>query len=158
LLEGCPIVARGTRVESLIPREPLLACGPFPSLGAAAVASALARGLLQAGVPAVDEQLLENERAGPALDAVLAAEAFDERLRRARALVLAVRTIERRSLAGSAAFELATRARQAGVPAYAVTSAGPDPFTARMLDVQVVLLARGARGIAAAGRKLAAIL
>ena len=54
-------------------------------------------------------------------------------------------------------FEIATRARQAGVPAYAVTGENElDAFDARMLDLQVILEARTVRGLAAAGTKLAA--
>jgi hypothetical protein len=157
-MEGCPIMRSGT-AEPAIPREPLLTCGAFPSLAPAAVASALARGLLDGGVAAVDEQLLGSERGGPGLERLLAAEDFDARLRRSRALILAVAAIERDTLAGSTAFELATRARQGGVPAYAVTSGPvPDAFTARMLDLQVVLVAAGARALRAAGRTLAALL
>ena len=61
-------------------------------------------------------------------------------------------------VAGSAAFEIATRARQAGVPAYAVTGENAlGAFDARMLDLQLVLEARGPRGLAAAGRRLASL-
>ena len=54
--------------------------------------------------------------------------------------------LDRGTLAGSPAFEIATRARQAGVPAYAVTGVNElDAFDARMLDLQVILQASDAR-------------
>jgi glycerate kinase len=81
---------------------------------------------------------------------------FDTRMRRARAVVLGAGRLDRDTLAGSDVFEIATRARQAGVPTYAVTGANElDAFDARMLDLQVILEADGARGLSAAGRKLA---
>jgi hypothetical protein len=81
---------------------------------------------------------------------------FDTRMRRARAVVLGADRLDRDTLAGSDAFEIATRARQAGVPAYAVTGANElDAFDARVLDLQVILEANGIRGLSAAGRKLA---
>lgn len=84
---------------------------------------------------------------------------FDRRMRAARAVVIATPALDDRTLAGSAAFEVATRARQSGVPAYAVTAHdGLDPFEARILDLQVVLEAGNSRELSGAGRKLAAIV
>lgn len=84
---------------------------------------------------------------------------FDRRMRAARAVVIATARLDDRTLAGSAAFEAATRARQSGVPAYAVTASDElDPFEARIVDLQVVLEAGNARALAAAGRKLAALM
>ncbi len=81
---------------------------------------------------------------------------FDERMRRARAVVLGAERLDRETLTGSAVFEIATRARQAGVPAYAVTGANElDAFDARILDLQLILEAHTPRGLAAAGTKLA---
>ena len=81
---------------------------------------------------------------------------FDVRMRRARAMIVGVGRLDRHTLAGSPAFEIATRARQAGVPAYAVTAVDElDPFDARMLDLQVVLEARNTHGLSTAGRTLA---
>jgi glycerate kinase len=78
---------------------------------------------------------------------------------RSRAVVIAAARLDERTLAGSPAFEIATRARQAGVPAYAVTADdGLDAFDARMLDLQLVLQARDGRALAAAGRRLAGIV
>ena len=54
------------------------------------------------------------------------------------------------------AFELATRARQGGVPCYAVTAEnGLDSFQARILDLQLVLQAGAPRSLRAAGSALA---
>jgi glycerate kinase len=80
-------------------------------------------------------------------------------MRRSRAVVVAADRLEEQMLAGSVTFEIATRARQAGVPAYAVTAENRlDRFDARILDLQVILQARDARALAAAGRKLAQVV
>jgi glycerate kinase len=84
---------------------------------------------------------------------------FDVRMRRARAVVVGAERLERATLPASPVFEIATRARQAGVPAYAVTAVNElDAFDARMLDLQVILVASGMRGLSAAGRKLARLV
>lgn len=82
---------------------------------------------------------------------------FDIRLRGARAVVLAAGHLDHETLIrGGGAFEIATRARQAGVPAYAVTRHNAlDLFEMRILDLQAVLEARDAKELEAAGRKLA---
>ncbi len=81
---------------------------------------------------------------------------FDRRMRAARALVIARERLDDRTLAGSIAFEAATRARQSGVPAYAITGHDAlDPFEARIVDLQVILQASTPRALSAAGRKLA---
>jgi hypothetical protein len=78
------------------------------------------------------------------------------RMLAARAVAIAVARLDERTLAGSVAFEVATAARQAGVPAYAVTAQNDlDLFDARMLDLQMVLLARTPGSLAKAGRRLA---
>jgi glycerate kinase len=84
---------------------------------------------------------------------------FDRRMRAARALVIAREHLDDHTLAGSVAFEAATRARQSGVPAYAVTGHNMlDPFEARIVDLQVILQASTARALRAAGRKLAGLV
>jgi len=84
---------------------------------------------------------------------------FDVRMRRARAVVLGERQLEERALRGSVAFEIATRARQAGVPAYAVTGANAlDRFDARILDLQVIIEGSSRRTLVAAGKKLAQVI
>ena len=84
---------------------------------------------------------------------------FDARMRRARAVVLAQRRLQERMLVGSAAFEIATRARQAGVPAYALTAENRlGAFDARILDLQVILEASSPRALEAAARRLAELV
>jgi glycerate kinase len=85
---------------------------------------------------------------------------FDRGMRHARAVVIAAERLDHETLLRSGGvFEVATRARQAGVPCYAVTgSDGLDLFEARILDLQVVLEANGERELVAAGRKLAGMV
>jgi glycerate kinase len=84
---------------------------------------------------------------------------FDRRMRAARAVVIARGHLDDRTLAGSVAFEAATRARQGGVPAYAVTAHDRlDPFEARIVDLQAILEAGTPRALSAAGRKLAVLV
>lgn len=83
----------------------------------------------------------------------------DRRMRAARAVVIAVERLESRALLGSAACEAATRARQGGVPAYAVSAHDElGPFEARIVDLQVILEASTPRTLSAAGRKLAELV
>ncbi len=84
---------------------------------------------------------------------------FSRRMLAARALVIACERLDDRTLAGSVTFEAATRARQSGVPAYAITGRNAlDPFEARIIDLQIILQASTARALSAAGRKLAALV
>ena len=56
-------------------------------------------------------------------------------------------------------FEIATRARQAGVPAYAVAGRNRlDSFDARILDLQLVIEASSERALVAAGRTVATVI
>jgi glycerate kinase len=94
-----------------------------------------------------------------ARSSLLAGLDFDARMRRARAVVLAEELLQESTLRGSIAFEIATRARQGGVPAYAVTGENAlEPFDARILDLQVILEAGDRRALANAGRKLAGLI
>jgi glycerate 2-kinase len=80
-------------------------------------------------------------------------------MRRARAVVVAAMRLEEQTLAGSVTFEIATRARQSGVPAYAVTGENAlDAFGARVLDLQLILRARGRKALVSAGLELAAFV
>jgi glycerate kinase len=80
-------------------------------------------------------------------------------MRRARAVIVAAPRLDERTLEGSPAFEIATRARQAGVPCYAVTAESElDAFDARMLDLQAIQIARSTRALAAAGKRLAQLI
>jgi len=167
LLEGCLIVTAITRTSStLIPQRLLLAIEPFgPRLSAPRVAAAIARGLEEGGAPEPDDCPLplpdaDEEDVRRLLDAL----DFDARMRQARAVVVGAerlqeRTLAGRSLIGTITFEIATRARQGGVPAYAVTAENHlDRFDARILDLQVIFQARDTRALVAAGRKLAQLI
>ncbi len=149
-----------------IPQGLLVACGPFGAgLPAARVAGAIASGLRAAGRSELDLCPLEP-RTGTqeGLRELLRELDFDARMRGARALIVAERDPAERSpgrdgLIASITFELATRARQGGVPAYAITGARAlEPFDARMLDLQVVIEAGSRRALSAAGRTLAALV
>jgi glycerate kinase len=149
LLEGCPIV---------ISRTLLIAARPFGGrLDAGRVAGAIAEGLLDGGWE-VDQLALDDESESAAIALVRSPE-FDARMRAARAIVIAEPRLDERTLAGTVAFEIATRARQGGVPAYTVTGEDDlDSFDARILDLQTILQARTHRSLVNAGRKLAAIV
>ena len=144
-----------------VPTTPLIATGSFGgALSAPRVVAAIARGLQAGRLPAPDlcPILDEEERRGD-LRALLDALDFDARMRRARAVIVGEWRLQERTLAHSAAFEIATRARQAGVPAYAVTGENRlDRFDARILDLQAILEANGPRALTAAGRALARLL
>jgi len=133
----------------VIPETLMLAvCAFGDELPAPRVVEALARGVRAGGMPDPDQCPIEDS---------LPAD-FDVRMRRARAVVVGARRLDRHSLQGSPVFEIATRARQAGVPVYAVTAVSElDAFDARMLDLQVILEARGTRGLSTAGRKLVSL-
>ncbi|HEY1689433.1 MAG TPA: glycerate kinase [Solirubrobacteraceae bacterium] len=146
-----------------------------PKLDDQRVAEAIGSGLLDAGMPTPDILALggddgygtaaryqaETRRGTGAgrggLDATqLEALDFDARMKAARALVIATPRLDEQTLLGSLTFELATRARQSGVPAYAITAEDAiERFDARILDLQVVFEARTTRTLAGAGRKLA---
>jgi hypothetical protein len=142
-----------------IPNTLMLTVCPFgPPLSATRVAAAIVRGLCAAGHSNPDLCLLEPAEQGADLRDQLDTIDFDARMRRARALVIAAERLEEQTLAGSPIFELATRARQGGVPAYAVTAENAlAPFDARILDLQLVIEARSTRALANAGRRLASL-
>ena len=143
-----------------IPQRLLIACGPFgPRLSAAATASAITRGILDGGRPEPDVCVLELVgEAGEDVRAALDELDFDARMRRARAVIVGTARLQERTLAGSVTFEIATRARQGGIPAYAVTGENAlDAFDTRILDLQLVLQARSRGGLVTAGRKLAGL-
>lgn len=142
----------------LIARRVLIAGGPFGGeLTAARVTAAIARGLGAGGIADRDLCPLEGEEPQPRV--LLDALAFDARMLASRAVIIADSHLSERTLARSATFEIATRARQSGVPAYAVTASDElDRFDARILDLQVILEAGGQRALVAAGRELARLL
>ena len=90
---------------------------------------------------------------------VLDAMDFDRRMRAARAVVAGEGKLDEQSLAGKAVSEVATRARQAGVPCYAIVGARElDAFGARVLDLQAVLEAGTMAQLERAGGELAELL
>jgi glycerate kinase len=98
-------------------------------------------------------------RLAPGAPYVLDALGFDARLHRARAVVVGEGRLDRGTLEGKAVFEIATRARQMGVPAHAVVGENAlDRFDARILDLQAILEAGDEAGLRRAGRRLAALL
>jgi glycerate kinase len=154
------VIAR-TSPGAPIPDTLLVAPARFgPSLSAARAAAAIARGLRAGGSPAPDLFPIELAPGHPHELAKLLAEGdFDARMRRARAVVVGEERLDRHGLRASATFELATRARQAGVPTFAIAAHDElDSFDARILDLQVVLQARTPRALTAAGRKLAGLM
>jgi hypothetical protein len=158
LLKGCPIVSN-VRAHPHIARHLLLACESFrPRLPASRVLDALNAGVQAAGLPASDLCALPERNASdyPDVRETLDAFDFDTRMRSGHAVILGAAALREDTLAGSFAFEIATRARQAGVPAYAVTPHNAlNPFDARILDLQKIVLARSGSALSAAGELLA---
>jgi glycerate kinase len=90
---------------------------------------------------------------------VLQALDFDARMRAARAVIVGERRLDRGTMAGRVTGEIATRARQSGVPCHAVVGERAiDRFDARILDLQAVIEARSLGQIEAAGEALAEFL
>ena len=143
-----------------VPRRLLIASAAFgPTLSAAAVANAIARGIQDGGLPEPDLCVLPVPgEDGAEVREMLDELGFDARMRRARAVVIGTERLQEATLAGSVTFEIATRARQGGVPAYAVTGANAlSAFDARILDLQLILQASSRTALVAAGRKLAGL-
>jgi glycerate kinase len=88
---------------------------------------------------------------------VLGAAGYDARMRAARAVITGEGCLDSQSLAGKLVSEVATRARQAGVPCHAVVgrNAASD-FELRVLDLQLVLEATTLVEIEAAGEQIGA--
>jgi glycerate 2-kinase len=90
---------------------------------------------------------------------VLQALDFDARMRAARAVIVGERRLDRGTMAGRVTGEIATRARQSGVPCHAVVGERAlDRFDARILDLQAVFEASSLEQIEAAGEALAEFL
>ena len=95
----------------------------------------------------------------PGAGFILDALRFDPRMRAARAVVTGEGRLDTQSLAGKAVSEVATRARQAGVPCHAIVGERRlDAFGARILDLQAVLEATTLEEIEAAGAQLSAMI
>ncbi len=90
---------------------------------------------------------------------VLEAAGFDARMRSARAVVTGEGKLDRQSLAGKAVSEVATRARQAGVPCHAIVGTRRlGTFGPRLLDLDTVFEASTLAELEAAGERLAGLL
>ncbi len=90
---------------------------------------------------------------------VLDAVGFDARMRAGRAVVTGEGRLDQQSLVGKAVSEVATRARQAGVPCHAVVGRRElDAMGARVLDLEHVLEATTLAELEAAGRELAEVI
>jgi glycerate kinase len=142
--------------EPTIPRTLLVAARAFGErLPAERVAEAIAAGLRDGGWDA-DECAIDGDDDSADARALIGAVAFVTRLRASRAVVIAEPRLREQTLAGTIAFEIATRARQSGVPAYAVTGENLlDSFDARILDLQTIVSANTHRSLRMAGRTLA---
>jgi glycerate 2-kinase len=80
-------------------------------------------------------------------------------MRAARAMITGMGRLDRRSLVGTVLSDVATRARQAGVPCHAVVGySALDLFEMRILDLQLVLEANTLAEIEAAGGELGAAI
>ena len=90
---------------------------------------------------------------------VLDAVEFDRRMRAARAVITGEGRLDQQSLVGKLVSEIATRARQRGVPCSAVCGVRAlDAMGARMLDLEHILEATTVDELRRAGRELAALI
>jgi glycerate kinase len=90
---------------------------------------------------------------------VLDALDFDRRMLASAAVIVGEGRLDTTSLQGKIAAEIATRARQHGVPAHAIVgSCALERFDARILDLQEILVARDEGEIERAAERLAAAI
>ena len=90
---------------------------------------------------------------------VLDALDFDRRMLASRAVIVGEGRLDATSLQGKIAAEIATRARQHGVPAHAIVgSCAIDRFDARILDLQEILEAGDEAAIEQAAAALAGVI
>jgi glycerate kinase len=90
---------------------------------------------------------------------VLDALNFDERMLASAAVVVGEGRFDVTSLEGKIAAEIATRARQRGVPAHAIVgSCALERFDARILDLQEIIVAGDESALERAGERLAAVI
>jgi glycerate kinase len=98
-------------------------------------------------------------RLEPGAPFVLDALGFGERMRAAHAVVTGEGRLDAQTLHGKAPAEIATRARQAGVPCHAIVGKDAlDRFSKRILDLQSVQEAGTLAELEAAGKRLAAVM
>ncbi|MGZ6708973.1 MAG: glycerate kinase [Solirubrobacteraceae bacterium] len=136
------LTARLERQAAALPRDPR----GVPMTGCA--------GGLSGGLWAAFDAALE-----PGAAFVLDALDLDARMRAARAVIVGEGRIDAQTLQGKIAGEAATRARQAGVPCFAIVGTnGLDAFGARLLDIQRVVEARDLPAIEAAAASLAELI
>jgi glycerate 2-kinase len=134
--------ARLAELARTLPRDPRGVAHGGAGGGLAAALWAAADARLEAGASFVLD----------ALDA-------DARMRAARAVVVGEGRLDLGTLAGKAPGELATRARQSGVPCFAIVGERTlDAFGGRILDLQAVVEAGDPRALEAAGRRLATVV
>ncbi|HXE45120.1 MAG TPA: glycerate kinase [Conexibacter sp.] len=137
--------ALGARLDALarrLPRDPRGVAHSGAGGGLAGALWATCDARLEGGAPFVLEQL-----------------DFDARMRGARAVIVGEGRLDLGTLAGKAPGEIATRARQSGVPCFAAVGARTlDAFGARILDLQAVLEAGDAGALETAGRRLATLV
>jgi glycerate kinase len=113
-----------------------------------------AAGGLAGGLWAVFGAVLE-----PGASFVLDALDYDARMRAAAAVIVGEGRLDETSLQGKVLGEAATRARQAGVPCFAIVGTDAlDPFAARILDLQRVVEAPTLEDIETAAASLADVL
>ena len=80
-------------------------------------------------------------------------------MRAARAVITGEGRLDRQSLVGKVVSEVATRARQAGVPCHAVVGSNTlELFDLRILDLQLVLEASTLVELEAAGAEIGAAI
>jgi glycerate kinase len=134
-----------------VPSEVLVAADSFRGrFIATEVGEALLLGLAASGQPA---RVSWPDEGGTAI-APPAGE-----IRAARAVITCTDRLDRESLAGSLLSEVATTARQAGVPCHAVVGSNQlDLFDIRILDLQLVLEATTLAEIEAAGAEIGAAM
>jgi glycerate 2-kinase len=90
---------------------------------------------------------------------VLDAVGFDARMRAARCVITGEGRLDEQSLVGKLVSEVATRARQGGVPCHVVCGTRElDAMGARVLDLERVLEATSAEQLRGAGRQLADLI
>lgn len=84
---------------------------------------------------------------------------FPARMRASRAVITGEGSLDRQTLLGKAVGEVATRARQAGVPCHAIVGRMEmTEFDARILDFESVTEAGSANDVADAAERLVAVL
>ncbi len=112
-------------------------------------------------VQAVGEALVSGLAAGgqPARVAGLSDRDYDAQMRGSLAVLVGAERLHREALAGSVLAEVATCARQAGVPCHAVVGANElDLFDMRILDLQLVIEASTVPELQRAGAEIAAAI